>query len=80
MTVLENENDFNWYKKGLDVSVKYKHRHNGEPERYPCVVKSVWEDAPDGPYTYTHSFIYKQKIVCEKCGNAEEIWPDIAKE
>lgn len=75
---LKNSDDFNWYKQGLDVNSKYKHKHNGEPERYPCVVVSNFWDDPNGPYTYDHVFVYQQQVKCEHCGHETLIWPEQA--
>lgn len=73
--ILKSEDDFNWYKKRLDVDAKYEHRHRGKPEKYPCRVHSEWHDDPNGPYTYAHYFTYQQEVVCEKCGHKELVWP-----
>lgn len=33
-------------------------RHEGKPEKYPCLgISSFWDD-PNGPYTYTWYFLY----------------------
>lgn len=68
---LDCPKDFEWYKHGIDNGARYHHRHYGEPKRYPCLVRSEWSDDPNGPYTYTHSFIYQTtvKTRCEHCGH-----------
>jgi hypothetical protein len=74
MTLIENSKEWKWYKKQLDVEQKYEHRHNGEPERFPCKVKSDWWDDPNGPYTYDHTFIYQRDVKCKKCGHVSKEW------
>lgn len=78
METLESKEDFEWYKKKLDVERKYTHEHTGVPKKYPCRVKSSWWDDPNGPYTYDHSFIYKQKVSCESCNSSKEVWPEVS--
>jgi len=74
----KNKDDFEWYKKELDVKAKYAHEHHGEPEKYPCrIFESEWWDNPNGPYSYSHSFIYQQEIVCPTCGHKHLVWPKL---
>ena len=77
MKLLENKDDFFWHKKKLDVNNKYNHDHFGEPAKYPCKVVSRWGDDPNGPYYYTHSFIYQEEVICDKCGHKKTIWPNV---
>jgi len=77
MKELYNKEDFVWYKRKLDADRKYEHDHYGEPEEYPCRVRSEFYDDPNGPYTYNHSFIYKQEHKCESCGHTQKIWPQV---
>lgn len=77
MKELRNKDDFKWYLAELDLMGKYHHRHNNEPAKYPCKVKSEFWDDPYGPYTYTHYFIYQETKICEKCGHKTEVWTDI---
>jgi hypothetical protein len=72
---LRNKEDWEWYTQGLDVSGKYHHRHNGEPERYPCIVASNFWDDPNGPYTYDHDFYYQEEYKCESCGHRSMKYP-----
>ncbi len=74
--LIESEKDFIWYTKALDVAEKYNHQHIGKPEKYPCKVRSVWGDNPNGPYYYEHNFIYQQEVICENCGSKSYIWPE----
>lgn len=74
MTLLEREQDFHWYKAGMDVAARYNHRHNHEPKEYPCLVKSEWWDNPNGPDEYTHMFFYKKEVTCESCGHKTKEW------
>jgi len=75
MKYLGSKSDFEWYLKRLDAEQRYEHRHNGSPEKYPCIVSSDWWDDPNGPYTYDHTFKYKEKICCEACGHQSEKFP-----
>lgn len=75
MKQLNNKEDFRWYKDALDVQSRYDHRHNGEPEKYPCIVLSSYWDDPNGPYTYDHDFIYKEEDTCSHCGHKEFKFP-----
>ena len=77
---LDEHEDFEWYKKSLDVSGRYNHRHRGEPSKYPCRVVSEYWDDPNGPYTYHHSFIYQQEVVCQSCNHVTTVWPEQAGE
>lgn len=74
--ILENKEDFYWYKVELDVNGKYQHDHWGKPEKYPCKVVSGWGDNPNGPYYYNHKFIYQQEVICENCGHKKIAWPE----
>lgn len=76
--VLNSAEDFEWYKKGLDVSGRYAHQHNGRPDRYPCKVISEFWDDPNGPYNYNHSFVYQQEVECPQCHHKTLVWPDQA--
>jgi hypothetical protein len=77
-TIFHGEQDFEWYKKKLDADAKYAHRHLGTPTKYPCkILESEWWDNPNGPYEYSHSFIYQQIQTCIQCGHTERIWPKI---
>ena len=80
MKQLINKSDFVWYKKELDVEGRYEHRHNNEPEKFPCQVTSNYWDDPNGPYTYDHSFSYQQEIVCGECSHKTLVWPNQADE
>jgi hypothetical protein len=66
--------DWNWYIKKLDVDAKYSHCHNGEPEKYPCLVESHYWDDSNGPYTYDHSFVYQKETKCGSCGHKTMEW------
>ena len=77
MSELNNKEDFKWYKNELDVQQKYEHLHIGEPEKYPCLVRSEFWDDPNGPYTFYHTFIYEKVIVCESCGNSQRVLKEI---
>lgn len=74
LTLIENDDEWEWYKLKLDVDQKYHHEHLGKPEKYPCRVNSEWYDDPNGPYSYVHSFFYQKEIVCEKCGHKSLEW------
>jgi len=78
--ILKNEEDWYWYKVDLDLKARYKHRHYGEPKRYPCRVKSAWDCPPCEPYTYTHYFSYQEErtVICPVCGHKETVkfWSD----
>lgn len=73
---LHTKEDFEWYKKELDVIARYEHRHLGKPKKYPCKVKSVWEDDPNGPYTYKHFFKYRVEKKCPHCGQVIKSWSE----
>lgn len=76
MDTLNSKEDFEWYKKALDVNGRYEHKHVGEPENYPCKVRSNFWDDPNGPYTYEHEFLYEVEIVCPSCGHTTKKLPD----
>lgn len=69
MIELLSKVDFEWYKQKLDVESRYHHRHINSPEKYPCKVQSEYWDDPNGPYTFTHTFVYKTEIVCKHCNH-----------
>jgi hypothetical protein len=75
--LIENAQDWEWYKAELDVADHYKYKHVGVPENYPCVVSSEWDSGGEGPYIQYHSFIYKTKVVCPHCGSVQFVWPDL---
>ena len=71
--VLENEKDFFWYKKELDLKQKHEHEHDHEPKEYPCKIRSsdyYFDPTP----RYCHHFTYLQEVKCDKCGNAKKVW------
>lgn len=72
--LIESQDDWEWYIKGLDVAGKYNHRHNGAPKRFPCKVFSAWGDDPNGPYFYDHRFYYQVEKTCENCGHKHTEW------
>lgn len=71
---IDNAEEWHWYKARLDTDAKYKHRHEGAPDKFPCLVRSEWADDPNGPYYYTHYFTYQKEVTCEKCGHRTEEW------
>ena len=75
MKELTDKQDFHWYKQDLDLGRRYEHKHYGEPEKYPCLVQSEWEDDPNGPYTYRHYFIYQKtdSTKCSECGHVTTV-------
>jgi hypothetical protein len=76
--IFKEKSDFVWYKKELDLKAKYEHRHWNEPEKYPAMLlDSVWEDNPNGPYEYFHSFLYQQEITCPHCKKITVVWPEV---
>jgi hypothetical protein len=79
-TILNNKDDFEWYKTGLDYAAKERHNHIGEPTQYPCKVKSIYDPDPNGcvirascPY-FTHYFQYKEDRTCESCSHKTREW------
>ena len=81
MRELHCEKDFYWYVKELDLQHRYNHDHIGTPKKYPCKVRSSWEDNPSTAYSardiYRHEFFYQQEVVCDKCGHKKLVWPKI---
>lgn len=75
MKKMANKEDFEWYKKRIDAESRYEHRHNGIPEKYPCVVSSEFWDDPNGPYTYDHAFVYEEEQCCTECGHKTKRFP-----
>jgi len=66
MLVLKNKADFDARKAALDDRGEfdhYDHRHVCHPESYPCLVQSLFEDDPNGPYTYYHIFTYPSDVI-----------------
>ena len=78
--MLNNSKDWKWYKASLDLDARYEHCHVGEPNSYPCRVKSRWEDDPTGRFTYIHTFSYlvTKEEQCEQCGHISKTtsWSD----
>lgn len=70
-TEIQSSCDFDWYTRKLDVAAKYGHCHHGKPTQFPCLVESEWGDDPNGPYYYSHRFVYKKttKYKCDHCGH-----------
>lgn len=78
MEEFKNIDDFIWYTRKLDALAKHAHGHYGKPVKYPCrLLNSEFSDNPNGPYEYTHTFVYQQKHVCECCGHVTLIWPEV---
>jgi hypothetical protein len=46
------------YRKITGPPVPYKFAHENEPSEYPCLVQSDLQDDPNGPYYYSHHFVY----------------------
>ena len=61
-TYLGDKADYGAYMRTLDEDGNYDHRHEGIPTRYPCLVCSTFWDDPNGPYTYFHSFTYREEL------------------
>jgi hypothetical protein len=74
LEILTCKDDFEWYCKELDVRHKYRHEHNGKPDRYPCKIESQWHDDPNGPYYYEHEFYYQKEEVCPCCKHKIMVW------
>ncbi len=55
--IIANAASWAAYTKRLDEGNSYSHRHNDEPDSYPCIVLSRFWDDPNGPYTYDHEFV-----------------------
>lgn len=79
MKKLNSKEDFDWYVKELDVEGHYHYKHNGKPEKYPCIVGSSYWDDPNGPYNYDHHFYYEEVHECSECGYKTKKFP-ISKE
>lgn len=75
MEKLKYKDDWVWYTKRLDAEGRYEYRHNGEPEKYPCIVSSQFWDDPNGPYTYDHDFYYEVEHICSECGHKTKDFP-----
>lgn len=73
-TLINSSTEWEWYWKRLDVDGKYNHKHDGFPESYPCKVSSQFFDNPDGPYVYSHIFLYQAEKTCDKCGHKHKEW------
>ncbi len=75
--LLNNEDDFYWYKHGKDNDFKIRINHIGEPTEYPCLVYSDF--VGDDPYitNMKHVFHYQEKIKCPECGHITYKWPEI---
>ena len=85
--LLHDKEQFEAYKKLLDILGSYDFDHVGKPESFPCLVKrtNYCEPDIDAPYTYYHVFVYKGENKCVTCGhvtsgfgdNAFENWCDL---
>lgn len=81
MTILNNPNDFHWYKQRLDTDARQHHAHEGEPTHYPCKVRSQFIDNSDSCSRnppadgYEHTFVYRVRVVCPCCQHSREGWP-----
>lgn len=75
MIILKDKEDFRFHKMGLNAERKMDLDHEGgEPESFPCVVKSFFIDENTGPYFYKHFFAYKKRLTCSECGHEQEEW------
>lgn len=73
--ILYDLGEFEHHKNRLDKFERSGCRHTGEPEKFPCKVRSDFWDDPNGPYTYNHYFVYQQEVTCPHCGTKTLIWP-----
>ena len=74
MTLLNNSDDWKWYKLSLDVLYKHDNDHRGEPKEYPCVVSTSDRiDEENSPYYFIHTFTYDEYIKCSACGHTNKI-------
>lgn len=74
--ILNNDIDFCWYTRKIDVDHRYEYEHRGIPSTYPCKVSSQLDSRPNGIDIYDHYFLYKKEIICEKCGHKSMVWED----
>lgn len=77
MTQLPSEKDFFWYKKALDVQYKTSYYHENEPKEYPCMVSTLYEEDNQSRSIAVHSFFYRQRVKCDKCGHVKLVWPEV---
>lgn len=72
---LDSEEDFEWYKKEIDVAHRYSYSHYGQPREYPCLVKSniSVSDCYDND-RYYHEFKYKIESICSECKHKSLVW------
>jgi hypothetical protein len=76
-TLLLNQEDFTWYKKALDLKVRWELRQVGEPTTFPCFVVSQYENEENRPDLWQHKFIYRESQTCDKCGHVVLSWPKL---
>jgi hypothetical protein len=75
MELVKSADDWKWYKKKMEVEHKSE-QHKGEPEKFPCKVKTSFDDGDYGDYTNDHEFLYEEDIKCDHCGYETRIWSD----
>jgi len=74
METIQSKEEWDWYLRKLDADAKYNHDHRGQPKSFPCKVESTWGDEPNGPYFYSHRFIYQTEKACQSCGHKHKEW------
>jgi hypothetical protein len=73
----EINNPEEWQKYLLENN--YQGGDNDEPEKYPCLVKSVYTSDGNGCYEfYIHYFVYQQKTRCPHCTHTIETFSDLS--
>lgn len=78
MIEFNNETDFFWYKRKMELEHKEVLDHYYEPKSYPCrILKSEYSYNDNGKDAIYYSFIYRQIVKCEHCGQSKLVWPEV---
>lgn len=74
MTEIKGADDWKWYVKKMDADYKIEFSHNGEPEKYPCLVESEERTSFGFNAEMYHRFIYRKEKTCSECGHKSSEW------
>lgn len=77
-TFIKNKWEWPWYKKRIDLNEKMEHTHDGDPDKFPCLVNSWIGRNNRVADDCRHSFVYQEEKKCSECGSKSIGWPMIA--
>lgn len=74
--LLKSKTDWHWYKKARELEYHSEDHADGEPETYPCMARSWFEDGDYDDHKIHHRFLYEDKIKCDHCGHEKKAFPE----